>query len=533
MAQIPVYKPQQRISAGSPIQLTSTSDARDMGEAVESTGKAIGNVGVAIAKYVEERQRTNDALFVANLKNDVEIEMKKAEMLSRNNPNAAPDGSTALTDFALYTSPLKEKIDGIQDNRQRGLAKKVFADTGSKVSQRLIEYSAEKYNDNIISAAEETTNGFAERASDSPEELVGILQEYDGFAANMPYTGENHNKFVKTGRRGIVTSAISGHESRGEYKEAFDLLDQTGALYNTKEKDQIKNRLVSHQIRDANFRWATEQRKKKDLVTARKNNIELVELELLSQSNRMDDPELKAELMKDIGDAKRTGVVSSSFVSAVMRQQNPEVVTQRTISTRSQFLEKHFAGESSEILRGQIWDAVANDQLSKTDAQSLVAVIRAENYKQNKDPRYKQEKSGANAYIKNAANPPGIMGKIMGQEGKDAFVEIQERAALLESQGLTPMDSAKQATAEILGPKALRVDGRIKSPQANDPKLLKEYGSNLLKRYDSLRGNGQMTFKTQKEIIIELAAIKQRLGYLDQQQILESVKGVPRQKKGQ
>ena len=375
--------------------------------------------------------------------------------------------------------------------------------------------------------SQDVMNDMSAQVMQDPSLIGTKLKEFDEMAASMPYTGANHEKFIQAGRRGIITAGLESFAQKGDFDTAKKILNESAAasLFSTKERKELSAEFDRRRVQASNEAWDLEQRKRTRLKQERIDMQEKTEADLFKNLIEAKTPQEEAEVYKDAQAAFSNRMLSRASYNALRTDQR-NIGAERSSNLKGEYTIKYLSGTPFAQIKPQVIAQMQSGNMSHKDGFALLQTLSKQAKRENLDPQYKQEKANAKEYIKAAVTPTGLsaMGSFFRSEEKQQLVKINEKVLELEAAGKSPMESARQATAEVLGVENLRnsVDPKINHINDDDTKLEK-YGILITKKYKLLKGKGQVSEKIQREYIQTLQEIEYRREYLKQKKIRDSI----------
>lgn len=522
MATIPSYKEQTRITQGSPVAVGGTTDARAQGEAIANLGSHISNVAEAASQYNKEKNRIDDALFESDFKTQAVLKMQAATVYARTNENAAPDGSSAQADFGSQIKGMRESVDKIDDGYRRKLALDILNKTESSYRNQLTGFQITKHNQFVLEKFHDIVDQSGARVKNDPSQISEVMQDIDKAAGVIAssYSGANGPTIIHTARRDVVLSAIHGYSENGDFKTARKLVEAGGGFLSEKERHGLVIELHNQEIlkktndfRDEHYAIVRQER-------AQKDQEDDMTLQLATIQSTLDNDETRSAFQDDVRIRAKNGLIRPKVAIALLNQSDKESSQQ----IMNDYMLRHVNGESVGTMKNEmIEDMGPGGGLNPKDGFRMMDMFKTAEKKAAVSPIAKEEQKQANALIDAAVSP---FGRSYGRpDSKILTVQVKQRAFELEQQGTKPIDAARQASAEVIGPQALRdLDRNLPRTTGNisaDVAAAEKYKKDLLDNYT--KNKARLTDFQTRQVLEKVQNAHMLIEAINQQQILESI----------
>ena len=179
MASIPSYAAKNRGPQAQIVERENPRDAARMGNAMANFGQNVHQFGGQIGQYLQERKKVDNKLYEAAVREQAINVSSEAMTFAQTNPNGAPDGSTAQTDFGTQFKPLREKALEEKDSDRKAIALQVLNDIEASSRSKLVTYQVNRHNEYAVEQWGERVNGFSIRAQNDPSQIGEVLKEFD------------------------------------------------------------------------------------------------------------------------------------------------------------------------------------------------------------------------------------------------------------------------------------------------------------------------------------------------------------------
>ncbi len=210
-ARFPGFEEQIRLSPGSPQAISSTSDARQMGEDVSRLGQQMMQAGL-VAAEVQAEKAGNDATILA------EEAHQEAKM------TAKPDGSDfqniAMQKYNEKISKLSLGLDPLVASKASSFLGKLKANT--QVGAMETALSMKNFNNEKI--GKENAEELGKKARDYPDQasqmLIDTRIKYQGMVEKNIYSPTQANALFEISSQSIAHNSMEGLIAQGRLGEA-------------------------------------------------------------------------------------------------------------------------------------------------------------------------------------------------------------------------------------------------------------------------------------------------------------------------
>lgn len=284
MPQIPIFTPNQRIDASTPVAAINTTDARMVGEATEGFGRALASLGDTLDRTAKKAAAQEDAYLLKAAMGQMKIDMlmgvaaqKEAPIL----PDDDPSGITGAQRFQQTVKQMTAKHAANLPTRLKAEFEAMALDESVSYNAQVLAGETAKREKNVMVLRQDNVNKKASLARLDSTQLPVLLAELRNETEAdqvMPAVGKP--KFLQDSSQELIRGAIQGHALDGRWDRAEQILRDNAAYFDAdgfkKEVDALRVQRNDYY----NFRWNQESRnrtRKNDMAKeARDKKLDLV-----------------------------------------------------------------------------------------------------------------------------------------------------------------------------------------------------------------------------------------------------------------
>lgn len=446
MAKIPVYQEKSHLSGLSPVGAVDPALARREGERMQQLGSQVLQFNRSLDSYLGLKRSADDAVLRNEIKAAAQSLGHKGLLFAKENPEAAPDGSSMDEDFNQTVRPLFERISQLPKNRQdqaRGMALVEL----QSYQQKVREAKANRYNAYLGETTVKSANRTVLNIMNNPETWEASLSNHLELIESMPVSVDERLRASKEAKLEASLAVVNGYEMQKNFEGARRwLLSEESRYLDRDQRQKALDRINSREVQHKTQAFQEEERMHREADRLERVQREEKKAELWAKMVEAESPDQRAEVLDEallLGDPV--------FYRGLNTQGTVQVGEQ---SNLSEFLYTvDIANANFDGFQRRLSLSVEAGELTPQAATRLIKRAQAEKNKVSGNPTYALQRKQATQLVQ-AALPPNrrFEGRLEGYDEAqmERRILVESRAMeLQEKEGLDPVSATRKALNEV------------------------------------------------------------------------------------
>lgn len=451
MAKIPRYQENQRLNPPGPQQVYDPGAARMEGENIANLGRQIQGFANDIDTYKKVKEKTDEAIFAKEYLDKATKKGQDSEVMIRTDLNAdgeklgvASDGSNVEKLYDSSFSDLYKEVESIPDSRRRRIARNAIAQGQNVYRAQIFEHKISLHNSHMFLKSDTSINEMATRISNDPSLFEMELEKEIAFQLSLPLGTENTSKQYKRVKEAAALAVIQGHQKRGDFKAAEEMIKGPLSKFFTPEEGMAllqKNRSEEREVRTN--QWAIEAKARKDREEKREDDRSDLFYNVLTNINS-DDPMKRQEAI-DVAKASIGTLIDQKEFDDLRKTD----VNYTFESSKVEMLPFIKRAELGQNMSSYLDDVMKNKALSPEDKATLLSRYNEFKGRKKANPFETYERTRAGALLDKLYEQTAI-DKRLGAADMAVYRSQLDKLFINKMKaGTRPMDAVSAAINEL------------------------------------------------------------------------------------
>lgn len=228
MPQIPVFTPNQRIDASTPVAAINTTDARMMGEATAGLGSAMERLGTILDRTAKRAAAQEDEYLITQAVNETRIAMMAASEKQKQmgiQPEDDPTGISGVNRFRESTKEYTDQVSARLPERLRSQYQATMSGHEVGYSAQVLANEVAKREANVMMLRQDNVNKQATIVRGDLTQLDSSLAQVSAaIAGDTMMAAADKPKFDKSSSQDLIKAAAQGLMQQRKFGEATKLV---------------------------------------------------------------------------------------------------------------------------------------------------------------------------------------------------------------------------------------------------------------------------------------------------------------------
>lgn len=437
MPKIPVYTPNQRIDASTPVAAVNTTDARMMGEATAGLGAVMARLGDTLDNTSKRAAAQEDAYTIKIAASEYQLGLNLARAQQKTmaiDPEDEASGVTGVERFKQNTQKMRDDIVAKLPARLRTGFLAVASEDFTSTATGVLADEVDKREKSVMVLRQENINNQAEIARKDPTQAGLVLAriERDIQEDALIPAAQKPAEILKA-KQQAAKAAMQGLQLSGKWEQAEKALtEQFSGLFSADEMEKQRDTLINNRTGYFNDAWNKEsrsytrknQKQKEDLDNA--TAMLLAKLESGGTQQPFDEVDMQLDFM-NIPSGLKNDIKERRLVNKY-----------KDTPTQGQLSQKFFADPDGAIEGAR---SSMGSSLSLSGGTKALQSFKVLKKAQDQDPAFKKSMDAQKKLIESFQEPrkrninTGVMEEADATETNEVLFSFMTKAAELVQSG--------------------------------------------------------------------------------------------------